>query len=78
METIIGFAIGSEKNTVDDKSTQRLVSSPRPHLIVTLGADDVCLLLLLSLLDEEPRSLGLLLCHLLVLDGLCVVGECEY
>ena len=41
-------------------------------LVVTLGTDDVSLLLLLGLLDEEPRALCLLLCDLLVLDGLCM------
>jgi hypothetical protein len=37
----------------------------------TLGADDVGLTLLLGLLDNEARALGLLLCNLLLLDGLC-------
>jgi hypothetical protein len=37
---------------------------------LTLSADDVRLPLLLCLLDYEPRTLRLLLCNLLLLDGL--------
>ena len=40
------------------------------HLVVALGADDVGLLLLLSLFDEETSTLGFLLRDLLQLDGL--------
>ena len=39
-------------------------------LVVSLGADNVCLLFLLGLLDKETRTLRLLLGHLLQLDGL--------
>jgi hypothetical protein len=37
---------------------------------LALGADDIGLPLLLGLLDNKARTLGLLLCNLLLLDGL--------
>jgi hypothetical protein len=46
----------------------------RNHLRVTLGADDVGQLLLLSLLDKEASTLSLLLGDLLVLDGAGKLG----
>lgn len=38
---------------------------------LSLGADDVCLPLLLGLLDDEARALGILLRDLLLLNSLC-------
>ena len=49
----------------------------RMYLVVSLCANNVCLLLLLGLFDEESGALSLLLCHLLELDGLCELLLCD-
>lgn len=56
-----------------DEALAGLSDSPADgigSLCFTLGPDDVGLPLLLRLLDDEPRTLGFLLCNLLLFDGL--------
>ena len=56
-----------------DQTITRLGNGPADGLGTlgfTLGTNNVGLSLLLGLLDDEPRPLGILLCDLLLLDGL--------
>lgn len=56
-----------------DQSVASFIDGPRDglgRLGLALGADDRGLALLLGLLDDEARALGVLLCDLLLLDRL--------